>query len=215
MHFTHAPLRWEEQDAHDLDRHTVVSPFRGRRVVMITRYPLDTLVSLWMQQRFRAEPPYNGDLLAFIADPVFGLEKLLRFHVIWAEEQRRAGGFCLLRYEDLSADTCGSLRTLLDFLGIPIEQTALNDAVEAASFASLQRLEASGDGPRFGSTGASVFATGDRSNPDAWHVRRGVVGGYHQYLDLSEARALEARISSSMPPVFDYTVPPRRPAHVE
>lgn len=215
MHFTHAPLVWEEQGPDDLDLHVLTGPYRGRPVVLIVRYPLDVLVSLWMQQRYRTEPPYAGDLPAFLADPNFGLEKLLRFYAIWAREQGRSPGLHVLRYEDLTTDTYSTARTLLGFLGIRVDERALDSAVQAASFASMQRLEVSGDGPRYRSTGLSVFATGDRSNPDALHVRRGAVGGYLDYLEQSQARALEARISSGMPSVFGYSVPPLRLAHVE
>ena len=120
---------------------------------------------------------------------MFGLEKLLRFHTIWADEQDRSRGVHLLRYEDLSADTPGSLRKLLMFLGIPLDEDALSDAVGSSSFATMRRLEESGAGPRYRSSGMGVFATGDRANPDALHVRSGSVGGYVEHLGTFEARA--------------------------
>jgi hypothetical protein len=215
MHFTHEPLTWERQTARDLDATSVTKPYRRRPVVLIARYPLDVLVSLWMQQRFRATSPFEGDLPAFVADPVFGLDKLLRFHTLWADEQYRSRGVHLLRYEDLTADTSGSMSRLLTFLGIPLHEDALSDAVEAASFASMRRLEESGAAPRYRSSEMGVFATGDRANPDALHVRSGTVGGYVQHLDASDARALEARVASGMPDWLGYAQPPRVSAHVD
>jgi len=214
MYFTHSPLRWDVQTAADLDRAGVVSPFDGRPVVLIVRYPLDVLVSAWMQERHRRVPPYEGDLSAFVADPVFGIEKLLAFHRIWGAERDRPDGLHLLRYEDLRADAVAGLRDVLSFVGIPVESEAVTAAAAESSFERMRELEESGAAPRYQTSGQSVFATGDRMNPEAFHLRSGVVGGYARHLADSEADALERRISSEMPSWYGYASPPVEGTHV-
>lgn len=208
MHFTHAPLEWRSQTADDLSPERVVRPFRRGSVVLIVRYPVDVIASLWMQQRHRTAQGYDGDLQAFADDPVFGLEKLLRFHRLWEHERDRRRGLHLLRYEDLRADAQGALRDLLRFVGIPMDPAALSAAVDRASFASMRRLELSGAPPRYRSSGASVFATGDPTQADALHVRRGTVGGYRDYLEPAAASAMEARVTAGMPDWYGYRRPP-------
>src|SRR3546814_18013273 len=74
--FTHAPLTWATQRADDLDYDSVIAPFAGRRVVFLTRHPLDTLVSGFMQAKFKVAASYPGELKEFIADPIYGLDKI-------------------------------------------------------------------------------------------------------------------------------------------
>ncbi len=193
--FTHRPLSWKRQKAADLDRRTVVGPFAGRKVVLITRHPLDTLVSFWFQSRLR-EQRFRGPLDAFLAHPVLGFEKYLRFHSIWREEHQRAAGFFLLRYEELRRDTPGTFCRLLRFLGVEADGRLVGEAVAFASFDNMKRLESSsGRSLRYRSSGAEVFATGDPENPEACHVRKGKVGGYREYLDERTVMRYEERLA--------------------
>jgi hypothetical protein len=182
----------------------VIERFSPAPVALIVRHPLDALVSLWMQQRHRTATGYDGDFAAFARDPVFGLDKALRFHALWAGERGRPRGLHLVRYEDLRADAAGGLRAILDFAGIPIDEAAVAHAVEASSFASMRRLEEAGAGPRYRSSGASVFATGDQGEPNAFHVRRGEVGGYREHLTAEDATEFEAAIAEHMSPWYGY-----------
>lgn len=209
MYFTHQPLEWDGQTAADLSHDNVVAPFRRRRVVLITRYPLDALVSLWMQQRHRTAEGYEAGLAAFVDDPVFGLEKLMRFHQLWAAERDRPEGLHLVRYEDLRSDAAGGLVSMLRFLGIEVDAVAVPDAVEQSSFESMRSLELSGAAPPYRSSGLGVFGTGDGSSPDTLHVRKGTVGGYRELLSPTEAGTLEARVAAEFPGWYGYGSPPR------
>jgi hypothetical protein len=74
----------------------------------------------------------------------------------------------LLRYEDLRADTVGSLRRLCEFAGLEREHAFLQRTAEGARFDRLQRQEG-----RFGQGG---YANGAR------FYRRGVAGSYRDEL---------------------------------
>lgn len=208
MMFTHRPLEWSGQTAGDLTPRNVIAPFRGKKVVLIARYPLDVLVSAWFQQRFRAGKPFTGDLVAFLDNPSFGLQKLLHFHQIWADRCDEVDAFSVLRFEDLISDAAERLKVICNFLDIPVDESRVEKSVDFASFDNMKSLEGSEDGVRYRSSGLNVFATGDKANPDAWHMRRGKVGGYRDYLDPGTARAFEDRISTGMADRFGYKNPP-------
>ena len=72
MRFTHRPLLWHHQRASDLNYGNVIKPFDDKRVVLLVRHPLDTLVSLWMSRQHVWN--YTGDLVEFLEDPVWGTE---------------------------------------------------------------------------------------------------------------------------------------------
>lgn len=206
--FTHHPLEWTTQTAADLSYDTVVVPFRATPVVLLTRYPLDAIVSLFMQDRYRNPgSPFDGTLADFIDDPVFGLDKLLRFHQLW-DAGREESRVLLWRYESALADPLTEFERVLAFLGEPVDHANARDAVEASSFVKLRALEVSGRQPRYKSSDLPIFATGDPSNQNALHTRRGVAGGYRDEIPAALAAHLEARIAREMPAWFNYQVQP-------
>lgn len=198
MHFTHRPLLWEGQTADDLDEGNVVAPFLKKKVVLIARHPLDVLVSHWFQERHQVANATALDLREFIDSPVFGINKYLRFHGLWRDQSPQVDGFHLLRYEDTKLDPEASFRGLLEFLNIEVNNDVLASAIDYASFDNMKQMEASGNVPKYGSSGLKVFATGNASNENSYHVRKGKVGGYRDYLDAAVVRDLQVRIRQEL-----------------
>ncbi len=172
--------------------------------MLLSRYPLDAQVSLWMQQRFRSTDGYEGDLPSFLDDPVWGLEKFYRFHALWQAEDCKAPNFMVLRYEDMKIDALANARRLIDFIGLPPHDGHLASAVDFASFDGMKAMEQSADQVRYPSSGLSIFATGDRANPDAHHVRSGAVGGYRQHLSAADAHHYESQVARLCPDFLGY-----------
>jgi hypothetical protein len=204
MQFTHRPLLWTAQRPHDLTFDNVVGPFTGKRVVLLTRHPLDTIVSLWMQRQHRGGECFTGTLAEMLEDPVWGIEKYFRFYRLWDENRSRTLGFILIRYEDMRADASAVFRNLLSFISIPVAPLAFEQAVADARFESMKQVELSGAAPRYRSSGQGIFATGDASNADALHVRRGKVGGYRDYLSAEQVARYSALIAERLPPALGY-----------
>lgn len=199
--FTHGPLQWSDQRAEDLRASTVTWPYAGTRTVLVVRHPLDVLVSHWHHNANRSPPLFTGSLSAFVDDPVFGLDKLIRFHQLWAPRVAE-GRVHLLRYEELHRDTHGRAAALLEFLGLPVVATALNRAIAATTFSALRALEAAQPDLRYRS-GAAVFSprSGAGESP---HIRRGVIGSYRDEMDPGVAARLEARVAIELPAAFGY-----------
>lgn len=204
--FTHAPLEWASQTADDLSYDSVVKPFEASRVLFLARNPLDTLVSSYMQERYRNKStPFTGTLEEFLEHPVFGLEKLLKFYQIWFEGKEHVAGFYLWRYESAKASPESSFLQVLEFLGEDIDTESLQAAVQYASFDNLKNLEASkSDALVYKSSGLSIFGSEPTENNDARHVRKGEVGGYKREISQELADRLEKRIQLELPEYFGY-----------
>jgi len=207
--FTHEPLEWRTQTAADLCAENVVEPFAGRRVVLLTRYPIDVLVSLFMQQKYTRNPHrYLGDLEELVDDPVYGLEKFLRFHALWDEGVGRTAAFRLARYEDLRRDAEREAAAIAQFLGFPLDEKALREAVEFASFDSMKSMQDAGRAPTYPSSGLGVFGPIDPAEPRSNRVRSGKVGGYRTELRPETCARLERRIREALPARYRYADPP-------
>lgn len=202
--FTHGPIDWTSQTAADLTADNVIAPFLGRRVLFLTRHPLDTLVSLYMHERFQRGCHYDGSLVDMINDSIFGIDKLIRFHQLWAENYKRITSIMVVRYEDTRADPCKIFKDIVYFLGEPVNADFIRRAVEFASFENLKALEASGNVPKYKSSQLNIFGTGDKENPNAFHVRKGKVGGWRDELEPDIAHALEQRVRDEFPSQFGY-----------
>jgi len=203
---THQPLVWRGQTAADLNHENTIAPFVHDRVVFLTRHPLDTLVSNFMHCKYNV-PEHNrypGELSDFVVDPVYGLDKFIRFHQLWAEHHRDVREFLLWRYEDLRAEPQRQLETLLNFLQTRVDAPAIAAAVEAASFENMREMEASGNRPVYQSSGFSMFGRGPKDTPNAFHVRKGKIGGYRGELPADLIAPLEARIQTELPRFFGY-----------
>jgi len=177
------------------------------------RYPLDISVSLWSQERYQA-----GRKVAepdeFLEDPVFGLDKCLRFYQIWEQGHADVDSFHVVKYEAMRDHPYDSFSALLHFLEIPIKPEQLNAAVDFASFDNMKALEASGAAPKYPSSGLNIFGPGSRRNPDAFHVRKGKVGGYREYLSANLTAYFEVRVRLEMPWYEDAASHGDSPSHV-
>ena len=121
---THAPLLWESQTARDLSYKNVVLPYRRDTIILMIRYPLDAVLSHYMQHHFgrghETRHKFNS-FFEFATDPVFGVEKAIQYYNIWADALDRERIFPL-KYEQLRLATLETVRSLLSFLGLPCEK---------------------------------------------------------------------------------------------
>ena len=198
IHFTHHPLVWTDQTAQELTFSNTIQPFRKKKVVFIIRYPLDALVSAWFQAKYRTTPSYQGELQAYLHDAVYGLDKCLHFYDMWNQHNSYVYDFMLLEYEKLQANTVSEFSKLLQFLGLPLDSTLIEKTVVFGSFENMRKIEASGNQPKYKSSNLSVFATGDKQEPGAFHVRKGKIGGYKEYLSPELALAYEDQIRQNI-----------------
>ncbi len=203
--FTHYPLEWGVQRAVHLNFNNAIAPFMSKRVIFITRHPLDVLVSSFMHAKRKVpNVAYAGSLNDFVYDSVYGIDKLLAFHQIWAKNHDKVERFLLWRYEDLRAEPEVQLRKLLAFLDVESQDEAVTDAVKYASFENLKAMESAGERLVYASSGFNAFGDGPKDDPNAFHIRKGLVGGYRDELAPDVVAHLEARVCAEMPEMFGY-----------
>ncbi len=182
--------------------------YYGSRVVLLVRDPRDVAVSQFFQWKYRMRPAKKRindypleevDIFTFVMGKA-GLPKIIAFMNGWARELERLPRLHLVRYEDLRRDTRGELRRLLAFLGEEAGEAELEDCVAFASVDNMRRLEAEG---RFWRAGVRLMPR-DRSNPDSYKVRRAKVGGWRDYFEDEQIRAIDAYVAERLDPAFGY-----------
>ena len=173
--------------------------------MLLVRHPLDTLVSSFMHSKYKVSPPYAGEIEGFVSDPVHGLDKLFRFHELWATHQGDAQEVLLVRYEDTHADPAGQLRRIIAFVGERVDEAAIDEATGYASFDNLKQIETAGTRLVYKSSGFNAFGDGARDDPNAFHVRKGQVAGYRSELPPEAIPGLEARVLNEMPAFYGYS----------
>ena len=193
--------------------------YYGKKVILLARNPLDTTVSQYFQWKFRMRPgkkslndyPDHGadmELFPFMKDPAAGLPKVLDYLNLWANEAPKCADFLLVRYEDMRADTAGTLKRILDFVGTPGNDEQIRAAVEFASVENMRSMELK---RTFWLSGSRMVAK-DKDNPNSFKVRKAKVGGYRDYFDDAQVNELEAMVRKDLLPFYDFPLGGSAPA---
>lgn len=154
--------------------------FLDKPMVLIVRDPRDVMVSAFFHAT-RHKHRFEGQILDFIRDEAIGASAMCRYLNGWATgiSERRSH---VVSYEALYADPEGELIKTLTFLDLPIISSAVKSAVAAGDFSAMQVLEM-----QQGMPGHNY----DRSDPDSRRMRRGMPGGFVDYLDGAALGLLE------------------------
>jgi hypothetical protein len=203
------------KDACDLDDSKDF--YRGKKIALLVRHPADVSVSMFFhwKNRMRPEKRWVNDyptdidcvtLFDFVTDPRWGIPRVVEFLNRWSANWHKIENFLMLRYEDLRADPHTQLVRLLRFLedGEP-DSRLLAEAIAFASFDNLRSIEQQ-SAAKFWVN--SRLRPTDVSNPDAFKVRRGKVGGYYDYFDEAQSAQIDEMINQSLDPAFGYSTAP-------
>lgn len=173
-------------------------PYRDHRVLLMARDPRDVVVSQYFQRTRRKQNPYQGSLAEFVHEPRGSVDTMIAFYNAWADQRSVPAAFRLLRYEDLRADTAGSLRRVLDFIGAgAVPDHVVSQAVEFASFERSRQREAQGKVKH------KARRAWNPQDPESFKARRGVVGGYVDYLTADQVTELDTRLRR-LDPLYGY-----------
>jgi hypothetical protein len=222
--FTHAgsdlSLQVKASDYHFPD-----DMFReAERLVILSREIKDTLVSAYFQSTHKLSLlPKSTKLEDFIADESCGLPKIVSFYKCLHKSRslrRESSEILFITYEGLQENTPKELVKILKFIG---EEQPLEAAVEyaclQASFAQMRQLEMNitaasivetmrSDASTIVSVAPTVPLIGgvcgyDPSTDkvtvveDSLKVRKGIVGGYKNYLDEDQWELVNHQIQSA------------------
>lgn len=175
--------------------------YRHKKVVLLVRDPRDTVVSMYFE-RTKRERAYAGTLHEFLHERRGSLDTILEYYNIWGRERAKLEHFCLVRYEDLKADTAGQLERLLRFAGAgQVSGAHIAEAISFASFENMRAMEA-----------ADALESGrlrprDKKDEESFKTRKGKVGGYVDYMTPSDIEWMERKIRETLDPYYGYGEP--------
>ena len=184
--------------------------YRNLPIVLLVRDPRDTAVSQFFQWKHRMatrKKVINGYPLSdlsvhdFIAGEEAGIPKIISFMNEWAEEIGKMPKLLVVKYEELRADTKSELRRILEFFGQHPVDAELEDAVSFASIENMRRMEIE-NAKKAGAHRS--MKPGDANDPSSFKVRRGKVGGWHDYVTEEQAAALDRMVREKLNPVYGY-----------
>jgi len=156
--------------------------YRNRKCIFLHRDPRDVVISGYFQATSRKNL-YNGNLKSFIKNPYYGIEKIITFNKLWINFAYQEN-FHIISYERIYSNTEKELIKLINYLNVNnIKSEDVQKAIDFASLKNLQKLEKQGSlaqiyGKRFQPT--------DPNQKESYKARRGIVGGYFDYLDQED-----------------------------
>jgi hypothetical protein len=189
--------------------------FYEKKVVLLVRNPKDVAVSLYFQWMHRMRPekmnlngfPPQGAKVSpyeFVMDPNRGIPRIIAFLNLWARESTRVEDILIVRYEDMRKDAAGALRRILAFAdGRPIDDDAVDQAVDYASVENMRKLEESAAFDRSGGR----MRPGKPGDLDSYKVRRAKVGGYKDYFSEAETAEIDSLVQRELSPLYGYDGP--------
>ncbi|UVO49841.1 sulfotransferase domain-containing protein [Sphingomonas sp. SUN019] len=140
-------------------------------VIFMVRDPRDVLVSSYFHAT-RHRHRFEGDIDEFVRDAEQGLPHLIRY-LNRSAAFLQSSSYHVVSYEELTARPIPVVADLLRFLGQVPNPESIGRAVAAAEIDKMRKIEV-----RSGIPGHQY----DRSDPEALRARRGVVGGFGDYL---------------------------------
>lgn len=184
--------------------------YAGKKVIFLVRDPRDVIVSSYFELKHRSKlfsnnPQENqSDLIDqglhdFIFQERSGIDTIIQYFNIWAENRQAPKAFLLVRYEDLRAEPHRQLRQIMDFLGLDeISAQTIDQAVDFASFDNMRKMEME---EKYQS---EMLKPANRLDENTFKTRKGKIKGYVDYLSSQEMAKLDQKIRTELSGFFGY-----------
>ena len=157
--------------------------------IYMTRDVRDVLVSAYFHAT-RHKCDFQGDIDAFVRDRNRGLHQVAKHYNSWASYLSKVP-HRVISYESLSSDPQTTVSSAIEFLNLEPSTPLITQAIAAAEIGKMRSMEVEAGlpGHRY-----------DRSDPDALRVRRGLVGGYGDYLSVRTCLWIHEEWSKAITP---------------
>lgn len=154
---------------------------KKRRVLFLHRDPIDTVVSGYFQvtKREAWRNLFAGNISEFVRDERLGITRTIRFNSMWLDAASNNEAVLITTYESLHSDPISELRRIASWFGVSVGDEQIQKAVAAARFDTMKAKETGGD---YEEGYQHRLRPANPEDPDSFKVRKGIVGGYHQYL---------------------------------
>ncbi len=163
--------------------------FIERKVIWLIRSPADVLVSHYCHLSY-SMGIYNNSISNFLRSPEQGLNRLIVYLNQWSQhlDENKTR---ILSYEQMQSQPHGTLKALIEFIGMPWDKPALEYAIEAASFGIMRAIETKKGAP---------WVRGNQENSAALRTRRGEVGSYHKHLSEEDIIYIQQQCEAKLIP---------------
>jgi hypothetical protein len=186
--------------------------FYPKKVILLVRDPRDVVVSNYFQW-INTVNPYKKEMLNIPERPAevpifeyvmrskFSIRRTINFLNSWAAELEKTLSYLLIRYEDMRKEPAHVLGGVLAFMQIDASSSELDQVVEWSSFDNMKKREKS----QTFADGSRRLMIKDASNPDAFKVRRGKVGGYRDYFTAEQNDKIDRLVRQRLHALFGYS----------
>lgn len=165
------------------------------KVIFLVREPKDVIVSLYFQLN-RRDRTYQGGLSEFVREKI---PILIRYYNTWAKRIKKANSL-LVKYENIHRNTYAQIKSILDYLGISgVPDDIINSAIEYAKFDNMRRLEYKDQ------FHTEKFRPRDINDSESYKMRKGLVGGYVDYLSKDDIAYIDNEIEGNLVKIYGYT----------
>jgi len=162
-------------------------------LLLLTRDLRDVMVSLYFQATKRSHK-FSGTLSQLLVHPILGAEATVDIINLWWDEWHENGRFLHTTYENVKNSTEQELMRILAHFGETEPDVDLvAQAVKFASFKNVQEME------RNPVIRYNRMMLGDVGDPESFKVRRGIVGGYLDYLSDQDIAIVDNAMKRLMP----------------
>jgi hypothetical protein len=158
------------------------SGYSGAITLLMVRDPRDTVVSGYFQitRRLKIEA---GSLSELLRDDRHGIFKICHFNLQWFAAGDQINRFAILPYEQLHKSPSAVLKAVASFAGMALDDRMAALVTSNRTFQRMRAAEASGElAKRYG----DILLPVNRNDTDSFKVRRGLVGGYSDYLSAAD-----------------------------
>ena len=163
----------------DIDNYVKMYPskFSDAKIMLLHREVKDNMVSNFFQTIYRVG--YDFNISDFIRHPHHGAEKMIQFNLYW-KNFKNCSQVNSTTYENLKKDTCRELIKIGNYFGYTLESRKLDEVVDHSSFEKMHDRELNRVGQQY------YYKYTKTDNTESFKVRRGVVGGYKDYMNSED-----------------------------
>jgi hypothetical protein len=183
-----------------------------KNVLRMVRRPQDVAVSQFFQWKYRTRsrkialnhyPPRDENLpiFDFVMNVDVGLPAIIKWMNSWDDARPNLRREHVIRYEDLRARPAETFGPAMAFLGEPVKDEWVADAVHYGSIDNMREMETR----NFFWASGSRLAPRDKDNPDSYKVRRAKVGGYRDYFDDDQLALIDGMVRDRLNPGIGYS----------
>ncbi|NBB78366.1 MAG: hypothetical protein GVY36_02820 [Verrucomicrobia bacterium] len=171
-------VEWTHLSGHQKNAYYAMRP---NNISILTKTPCvfmlrnfhATLASAWFQVTQRLGVSLDSKN-SFLFGTEYGIMHIISFYNSWIEIQNDLTNVTYISYKRLKSDTRNEFVKILEALGLPLDETLINETLEMGSFENMKRLGASEDYAK------TVLAPTDRTNPNSAKVRSGSAESFRE-----------------------------------